>query len=300
MLQSPDLINKQEIIMQALKQYLIEITEQNLNDTLQLSKEHPLVLVFYAPSHQPSVEFTTLLERYAEQYQGQFALAKVNCETQQAIAMQFQIRNLPTAYLFKEAQAVDAFQNVISEEELKQRLSQILPKEEEIKFNLALDFLQAEDYDKALPLLKEAWELSERKNSDIALLYAETYIAMKKTEPATEILNKIPLQDRDSRWHGLQAQIELLIKAADTPEIQQLQADFSKKPTTEIALKLAVQLHQANRNEEALELLFNILKQDLSAQNGEVKQQFLSILSAIGNNDPLTNKYRRLLYSLLY
>uniref|UniRef100_UPI0025DC9294 tetratricopeptide repeat protein n=1 Tax=uncultured Haemophilus sp. TaxID=237779 RepID=UPI0025DC9294 len=68
----------------------------------------------------------------------------------------------------------------------------------------------------------------------------------------------------------------------------------------ETALKLAVQLHQANRNEEALDLLFSILKQDLSAENGEVKQQFLSILSAIGNADPITNKYRRLLYSLLY
>ena len=68
----------------------------------------------------------------------------------------------------------------------------------------------------------------------------------------------------------------------------------------EIALKLAVQLHQANRNEEALDLLFSILKQDISAENGEVKQQFLSILSAIGNADPITNKYRRLLYSLLY
>ena len=73
-----------------------------------------------------------------------------------------------------------------------------------------------------------------------------------------------------------------------------------KNPTPEIALKLAVQLHQANRNDEALDLLFSILKQDLSAENGEVKQQFLSILSAIGNADPITNKYRRLLYSLLY
>ncbi|VEH67863.1 thioredoxin [Rodentibacter pneumotropicus] len=51
---------------------------------------------------------------------------------------------------------------------------------------------------------------------------------MKKTEPAQEILNQIPLQDRDSRWQGLQAQIELLIQAADTPEIQQLAADYAK------------------------------------------------------------------------
>lgn len=282
-----------------MSKFVIELNEQNLTEILQQSQQTPLAIVFYAPSHETSVKFTALLERYAEQYQGQFLLAKVNCETEQNIAMQFRIQALPSTYLFKEAQAVDAFQGDLPEDQLKQRLSLILPKEEEIKFNLALDYLQANDYNAALPLLKEAWELSDKKNSDIALLYAETYIALKKTEPAADILAKVPLQDRDSRWHGLQAQIELLIKAADTPEIQQLQVDYDKNPSPEIALKLAVQLHQANRNEEALNLLFGLLKQDLSVQNGEVKQQFLSILSALGN-DPLTNKYRRLLYSLLY
>ncbi|HBO37412.1 MAG TPA: co-chaperone YbbN [Pasteurellaceae bacterium] len=279
---------------------IIDINEQNLNETLQISQQLPLVLVFYTPSHETSQNFTALLERFAEHHQGQFVLAKVNCETEQNIAMQFQIRALPTTYLFKEGQALDAFQGALDEQNLQQRLSLILPKEEEIKFNLALDYLQAEDYNAALPLLKEAWDLSNHKNSDIALLYAETYIAMKKTEPALEILNKMPLQDRDSRWQSLQAQIELLVKAADTPEIQQLQEDFARNPSPQIALKLAIQLHHANRNEEALDLLFGILKNNLDAENGEVKQQFLSILAAIGNNDPVTNKYRRLLYSLLY
>ena len=280
--------------------FFVEINEQNLTETLQRSVETPLVINFYAPSHKESADFTKVLQRVAEQYKGQFILGLVNCETEQMIAAQFRIQALPTTYLFKEAQALDAFPGTLDEASLLQRLSAILPKEEDLKFQKALDFLQVEDYDSALPLLKEAWELSDKKNSDVALLYAETYIAMKKTEPAADILAQIPIQDRDSRWHGLQAQIELLIKAADTPEIQQLQADYAKNPTPEIALKLAVQLHQANRNEEALDLLFSILKQDLSAENGEVKQQFLSILSAIGNADPITNKYRRLLYSLLY
>ncbi|OOR98044.1 co-chaperone YbbN [Canicola haemoglobinophilus] len=280
--------------------YIIDINEQNLTSILQSSAQAPLVLVFYASSDKTSLEFTALLTRYAEKYQGQFLLGKVNCETEQMIAAQFRIQALPTTYLFNQGQAFDAFQGPLDEITLQQRLSIILPKEEEIKFNQALNLLEQEQYDDALPLLKEAWELSDKKNSDIALLYAETYIAMKRIEPAQEILNKIPLQDRDSRWQGLTAQIELLIKAADTPEIQQLQADFAKNPTAEIALKLALQLHQANRNEEALNLLFDILKQDLNSLNGEVKQQFLSILAAIGNNDPITNKYRRLLYSLLY
>lgn len=280
--------------------YIFDITEQNLTEILQQSQQTPLALVFYATSHPDSLSFTSLLERYTEKYQGQFILGKINCETEQMIAAQFRIQALPTTYLFKDGQALDAFQGALDEATLEQHLNLILPKEEELKFNQALDFLANENYESALPLLKDAWELSDHKNSDIALLYAETYIAMKRTEPAQEILNRIPLQDRDSRWHGLQAQIELLIKAADTPEIQQLQKEFTHNPNPEIALKLAIQLHQAHRNEEALDLLFNLLKQDLNVANGEVKAEFLSILSAIGNNDPITNKYRRLLYSLLY
>ena len=280
--------------------FIVDINEQNLTEILQQSLEKPLVINFYAPTHKESADFLAQLEQVAEQYQGQFILGKVNCEKEQMIAAQFRIQALPTTYLFKEAQALDAFPGALDKASLIQRLSIILPKEEDLKFQQALDFLQVENYEAALPLLKDAWELSDKKNSDVALLYAETYIAMKKTEPAQEILKQIPLQDRDSRWHGLQAQIELQIQAADTPEIQQLQADYAKNPTAEIAKKLAIQLHQAGRNEEALTLLFDILKTDLGAQNGEVKQQFLSILSAMGNADPLTNKFRRLLYSLLY
>ncbi|MDO5071877.1 MAG: co-chaperone YbbN [Pasteurella multocida] len=280
--------------------HLVEVNAQNLTEILQQSQQIPLVLTFYAASHQPSVAFMALLERYAEQYQGQFILAKVNCETEQMVAAQFRIQTLPTTYLFKEAQALDAFPGILDEQALQQRLALILPKEDEIKFMQALEWLEAENFEQALPLLKEAWELSAKKNSDIALLYAETYIAMKKVEPAQDILNQIPLQDRDNRWQGLQAQIELLIQAADTPEIQQLQSEFAKNPSPQIALKLALQLHQANRNEEALSLLFDFLKRDLNAENGEIKQQFLAMLTAIGQNDPVSNKYRRLLYSLLY
>ncbi|AEC18343.1 co-chaperone YbbN [Gallibacterium anatis] len=281
-------------------QQIIEVNGQNLAEVLDMGKTQPLAFLFYAASDRTSLDFVATMERLAAKYAEQFVLAKVNCETEQMIAAQFRIQALPTTYLFKDGAPVDGFQGVLPEAELEQRLQVILPKEDEIKFNQALDYLAVENYEQALPLLKQAWELSDKKNSDVALLYAETYIAMKKVEPAQEILNQIPIQDRDSRWQGLQSQIELLIQAADTPEIQQLQQDYQKNPTAEIAIKLAVQLHQANRNEEALNLLLSILQKDLNAEEGEVKRQYLAILSALGNSDPLTNKYRRLVYSLLY
>lgn len=279
--------------------YVVNVTEQNFSDVWSAAGQVPTVFCFISPREIASLEMDALLRRISDELSGQFLLATINCDEQPTLATQFRIQQIPTLYLFADGQPIDAIQGMVSEQELRIRLANILPKEEELKFTQALELLQDERYEEALPLLKSAWEMTDKKNSDFALLYAETYITMKKVEEAREILKQVPLQDRDSRWHGLQAQIELLEQASESPELQQLQADYAQNKTPEIAIKLANQLHQAYKNEEALSLLFDWLRSDLSVANGEVKTQFLAILSALGN-DPIVPKFRRQLYSLLY
>lgn len=279
--------------------YIINVDQQNFSEVWSAAQQMPVVFNFISSQEVTSLEMNTLLRRLADEVPNQFLLATVNCDEQQELAMQFRIQCAPTTYLFSGGQPIDLIQGAVSEEELRVRLENILPKEEELKFNQALEHLQDGKYEQALPLLKEAWEFSEKKNSDFALLYAETYIVMKKVEEAKEILKQIPIQDRDSRWNGLQAQIELQEKTAESPELQQLQADYAKSRTPEIAIRLANQLHQTGKNEEALNVLWDWLKIDLSAGNGEVQTQFLAILSALGT-DPIVPKFRRQLYSLLY
>lgn len=99
------------------------------------------------------------------------------------------------------------------------------------------------------------------QNGEIGLLLAETLIALNRSEDAEAVLKTIPLQDQDTRYQGLVAQIELLKQAADTPEIQQLQQQVAENPEdAALATQLALQLHQVGRNEEALELLFGHLR----------------------------------------
>lgn len=279
--------------------YIINVNESNFSEVWVAASQMPVVFNFISPREVASIETDSLLRRLADEHPKQFLLATVNCDEQRELALQFRIQTIPTMYLFADGQPVDMIQGAVSEQELRIRLANILPKEQDLKFNQALELLQDERYAEALPLLKSAWELSDKKNSDFALLYAETYIVMKKVEEAKEILKAIPIQDRDSRWQGLQSQIELLEQAAESPELQQLQADYASNKTPEVAIKLANQLHQAGKNEEALTLLFDWLKAELSVANGELKTQFLAILSALGN-DSIVPKFRRQLYSLLY
>ena len=278
----------------------VEINESNLHQTLEQSMTVPVMFYFWAERSQHCLILGPILDKLAAEYAGQFVLAKVDCDAQQAIAAQFGLRSIPAVYLFQDGQPVDGFQGPQPEEVIRELLSKVLPKEEELKAAQATALMQEGKMLEALPLLKDAWQLSQQR-SDIGLLLAEVQIQLNRSDDAEAVLATIPLQDRDTRYQGLVAQIELLKQAADTPEIQQLQQQIAEDPhNVELAVQLALQLHQVGRNEEALEQLLGHLKKDLAAGNGSARKTMMDILAALGTGDALAAKYRRQLYALLY
>jgi putative thioredoxin len=279
---------------------VVDINETNLHQTLEQSMSIPVLFYFWSDRSQHCLQLNPVLDKLAAEYAGQFILAKVDCDAEQMIASQFGLRSIPTVYMFQEGQPVDGFQGPQPEEMIREFLQRFLPKVEDLKLAEAMELLQEDRAVDALPLLKEAWQASSQR-SDIGLTLAETQIALNKTEDAETVLATIPLQDRDTRYQGLVAQIELLKQAADTPEIQQLQQQVQQQPqNVELAVQLALQLHQVGRNEEALELLMGHLQKDLAAANGNARKTLMDILAALGTGDALAAKYRRQLYSLLY
>ena len=245
-------------------QNIVNINESNLQQTLEQSMTTPVLFYFWSERSQHCLQLTPVLESLAAQYNGQFILAKLDCDAEQMIASQFGLRAIPTVYLFQNGQPVDGFQGPQPEEVIRALLEKVLPSEEELKARQAIEFIEAGNHADALPLLKEAWQIS-------------------------------------NRYQGLVAQIELLKQAADTPEIQQLQQQVASNPQdAALATQLAIQLHQVGRNEESLELLFSHLKKDLTAADGQARKTFQEILAALGTGDALASKYRRQLYALLY
>lgn len=281
-------------------QNIVNINETNLQQTLEQSMTLPVLFYFWSARSQHCEQLTPVLESLAAQYSGQFILAKLDCDVEQMIASQFGLRAIPTVYLFQNGQPVDGFQGPQPEEAIRALLEKVLPREDELKAQQAIQFIEEGNYVDALPLLKEAWQLSGQ-NSDIGLLLAETQIALNRSDDAEAVLKTIPLQDQDTRYQGLIAQIELLKQAADTPEIQQLQQQVAAAPEdAALASQLALQLHQVGRNEEALALLFSHLQKDLAAADGQARKMLQEILAALGTGDALASQYRRKLYSLLY
>ncbi|MBQ0211952.1 co-chaperone YbbN [Proteus vulgaris] len=280
--------------------HIVDVNESNIQQVIEQSMTKPVMMYFYSEHSPHCAELGATLNKLAAEFADQFILAKLDCDAEQMIASQFGLRAIPTVYILQEGRPVDGFQGPQPEEAVRQVLANVLPKPEELKAAQAAQLLSEGKADEALPLLKEAHQLAP-KNSEITLALAGALISLNKNEEAQTLLITIPLQDQDSYYHSLLSQIELQKQAADTPEIQQLQNDFSQQPAnTDIAIQLALKLHEVSRNEEALELLFSFIKKDLNAGDGQVKKTLMDILSALGTNDNLASKYRRMVYSLLY
>ncbi|MFJ5482015.1 co-chaperone YbbN [Pectobacterium actinidiae] len=279
---------------------IVDVNESNLHQVLEHSTTLPVLFYFWSGRSQHCLELEPMLDKLAQEYAGQFVLAKVDCDAEQRVAAQFGLRSIPTIYLFKDGQPLDGFQGPQPEEAIRELLKRALPKEEELKVAQAQQLIQEDKLPEAMQLLKDAWQLSQQR-SDIGLMLAEVQIQIKRSEDAEAVLATIPLQDRDTRYHSLVAQIELLKQAADTPEIQHLQQQLNADPqNADLAVQLALQLHQVGRNEEALELLMGFLKKDLTVANGSARKTLMDIMAALGTGDALAARYRRQLYSLLY
>lgn len=180
---------------------IVNINESNLQQVLEQSMTTPVLFYFWSERSQHCLQLTPILESLAAQYNGQFILAKLDCDAEQMIAAQFGLRAIPTVYLFQNGQPVDGFQGPQPEEAIRALLDKVLPREEELKAQQAMQLMQEGNYTDALPLLKDAWQLSNQ-NGEIGLLLAETLIALNRSEDAEAVLKTIPLQDQDTRYQG--------------------------------------------------------------------------------------------------
>jgi putative thioredoxin len=280
---------------------ILDITADNFQQALIEESHKRLVVVdFWADWCAPCKALMPILEKLANEYQGQILLAKVNCDEQQALAAQFGVRSLPTVAVMKDGQPVDGFMGAQPESEIRQMLEKHLPQEHEVAFQQAQELIQQGDITSAATFLQAAHNAAPER-SDIALTLADVLIELKRLEEAEKIIAAIPLQDQDSHFSHVKAKLELALEASDSPELSALEQKLSNDPdNAELAIELSIQYQQAGRNEDALTLLMNLLRKDLNAGDGAVKKAMTDILSALETSNPLVVKFQRKLYSLLY
>ena len=277
----------------------VDVTLENFQQVILHDSQQCLVMIeFWAEGYAPSQEIAPVLAKIAGKYPDTLIHARVDCQSQSEIVQQFGVRGLPTVILVKDGQPVDGFAGPQDETQIVELLSKHLPKVEDDLYEQALSLVNQGDYQQAYTLVKQAFDLDDQR-ADFKLLLADCQVELGQIKQAKALLATIGLVDQDAMYKSILGKIELAEQAAESPKIIALQQELAANPDNlELKMKLAVQLHQANQIEEALELALAVLVKDLNF--GEAKKLTLDMINALPDGDPLKSKYRRKVYSLLY
>jgi thioredoxin 1 len=78
----------------------VNITSDNF-DSEVLQSEQPVLMDFWAEWCGPCKAIAPILDQIADEYKGRLQIAKLDVEENQAIAMKYGVRSIPTLMLFK-------------------------------------------------------------------------------------------------------------------------------------------------------------------------------------------------------
>lgn len=281
-----------------MQQAIVDVSLSNAREVLDASMQKLVLFQFWSARSEGCKQLSPLLERIVQQYPQQLVLARVDCDKEQDLAMQFGVQSLPTVMMIKQGRPVDGFAGVETEQAIRDKLAAYLPKPEDELLAQAEQLLAAQDYAGAYPLLKDALTLAPQR-TEIKLWLADAAVSLGQLPQAEALLGEIKLAEQDALYKTVLAKLQLAKEAADTPEIKALEAALAAEPTNnELKEKLALQYQAVQRSEDALALLLGILQQDLNY--GSSKKLYLDILAALPKGDSVASLYRRKLYSLLY
>lgn len=281
--------------------HIIDITQENAQQVLVEESRSRLVVVdFWADWCEPCKSLMPILEKLANEYNGQFLLAKLNADELQPIAQQLGVRSLPTVMIFKDGQPVDGFAGLQPETEIRAILQKHLPAPWEALIEQANALMQEEKFSDALPLLLQAYRESEEKAS-IGVGLAQVYLHLNRCDEAEALLDKVMMVDQDAAYEQAMALLKLKREAASSPEMKALEEKHATNPDDmETAYLLSVQYSQHGKPREALDLLLGLLRKNLNYDDGAAKKAYMDIVTSLGQGDPLAVEYQRKIYTLLY
>lgn len=267
-------------------------------DVIEASRNHPVVIDFWAPWCGPCRQLGPAIEKLANEAAGRWTLVKINTDQHPEIAGQFQIRGIPAVKMVYEGRVIGEFTGAQPEAAIRQWLDKHLPeafagKEADWKESLE-HALVGGDRDGALRVLREVSKPDDTVLVTMAMLHlpdapddADALLRATKTPEAHSVENE-----------AIQTVRHLMVIVA---------GDAEPKPG---ALPDPTDVERNYRDgarnlleqdfEQSLLHFLEVLQRDRAYDEDGARKACVAIFRMLGEPHPLTRKYRRIFSMSLY
>lgn len=103
----------------------IEITPSNFEDIV-LNSDVPVLVDFWAEWCMPCKTIGPTVEQIAEEYEGRAIVGKMDIDSARDIALKYDIRAIPTLFVFNNGEVVDKVVGAVAKSSLTKALDAVL------------------------------------------------------------------------------------------------------------------------------------------------------------------------------
>ncbi|MEZ0065916.1 putative thioredoxin [Streptacidiphilus sp. MAP12-20] len=280
----------------AAEPLIFPVTEADFEaQVVPLSAEVPVLLLFWAEGYGPAEQQVPIMEALAEEYDGRFVLAEVDVRTNQRLAQQLQLRDLPTVLVVVAGQLIPLFEGPALAEEIRPLLDQLI-KEAAERFGIAgqpglrsgrgeagaFDAAVEAPQDPALALAHEALDRGDLGGA------VQAYRNVLADQPANE----------EARLGLAQAELLQRIEGADPAAVRAAAAERPGDADAQIA---AADLDLVGGHvDDAFGRLVDTVGRTAGEERDKARTHLLSLFEVIGAEDPRVVKARGALARKLF
>ncbi|MDG1154320.1 MAG: thioredoxin [Alphaproteobacteria bacterium] len=289
---------------------IYDVNAKNFQEkVMQQSMKTPVMIDFWADWCQPCKKLMPVLEQIVNSYKGKIKLAKINIDENKQMAEQMQIRSVPTVAIVYKGQPIDGFSGNIAKSEIEEKIKKIVlneandDDEQSEKINVLLELSEQEfkkgNYDKAMPLFMEVLAIEPEQTVATAGL-AKCYINMNDIKTAQEILENSNHQDDSNIKEALKI-LDLAKQSSGMGDKKKLKDKYEKnKKNIQAGFDYAIALFGLGKQEQSIDLLLELFKQDKDWKDGAIKDKLLEFFAVLGFENSIAIEGRKKLSTLMF